>query len=138
MDRIVSAEEKLDPLVAKGLSNLRRQLCVQMRRNLISVFTSSKMKTMYYLVDSCLQEDAADGKLIQDYHSYKLYSENKVLKLRRIYEYKYVSTVKRFPLSTYRILIFVFHCALLLKENTGCLMHMLHNKRFKMYDWQLA
>jgi cytochrome P450 family 6 len=72
MDRIFSFEEKFDPLVANCLPLLKGQLWRHLRTNLSPVFTSSKMKMMFYLVDlcgkelaDCLEERTAAGKLLQ-------------------------------------------------------------------------
>jgi hypothetical protein len=51
MDRIVSVEGKFDPLFGKSLPLLKGQLWRHLRTNLTPVFTSSKMKMMFYLVD---------------------------------------------------------------------------------------
>jgi cytochrome P450 family 6 len=73
MDRTISAEEKFDPLLANALSVIRGQIWRHLRTNLTTVFTSSKMKKMFYLVDACgkeladyLLKAASDGKLFQE------------------------------------------------------------------------
>ena len=73
MDRNVTAEDDFDPLVANSLSVLKGQLWRHLRTNLTPVFTSGKMKKMFYLVDTCGKELAdclhratADGKIFQD------------------------------------------------------------------------
>jgi cytochrome P450 family 6 len=73
MDRTISIEETFDPLLGKSLSMLNGQLWRHLRINLTPVFTSRKMKMMFYLVDicskelaDCLEEASADGKLPQD------------------------------------------------------------------------
>jgi len=73
MDRIFSFEDKSDPLLAKMISILKSQLWRHLRTNLTPVFTSRKMKMMFYLVDTCgkeladcLEKATADGKLPQD------------------------------------------------------------------------
>jgi cytochrome P450 family 6 len=77
MDRTLSAEEKLDPLFANNLSVLNGQLWRYLRTNLTPVFTSAKMKKMFYLVDicgkelsDCLHRATAEGKLFQYMCSY--------------------------------------------------------------------
>jgi len=80
MDRIMMFDEKLDPLVNSSLPVLKGQLWRHLRTNLTSVFTSRKMKLMFYLVDTCgkeladcLEEASADGKLLQEQYRYILY-----------------------------------------------------------------
>jgi cytochrome P450 family 6 len=82
MDRTLSADEKLDPLFAKGIGLVKGQRWRYLRTNLTPVFTSGKMKMMFYLLDTCGKElalyldiTAADGKLFQDKYSYKLHYE---------------------------------------------------------------
>ena len=77
MDRAVSAEESFDPLVANCLSVLKGQIWRHLRTKLTPVFTSGKMKKMYYLLDTCgkeladcLDEATADGKIFQEKCSY--------------------------------------------------------------------
>jgi cytochrome P450 family 6 len=79
MDRIFSIEDKFDPLFGKNLSMLKGQIWRHLRTNLSPVFTSRKMKMMFYLVDfcgkelaDCLEKANADGKLLQDQYSYKM------------------------------------------------------------------
>jgi len=80
MERIFSFEERFDPLLGKILSVLKGQLWRHLRTSLTPVFTSRKMKMMFYLVDTCgkeladcLEKATADGKLPQDQYSYKMY-----------------------------------------------------------------
>jgi cytochrome P450 family 6 len=77
MDRTLSVEDKYDPIFGKTLVMLKGQLWRHLRTNLTPVFTSRKMKMMFYLVDicgkelaDCLEEATADGKLPQDQYSY--------------------------------------------------------------------
>jgi cytochrome P450 family 6 len=70
MDRTVSFEEKFDPILANSLPFLKGQLWRHLRTHLTPVFTSSKMKMMSYLVDTCgkkladcLEKATADGKM---------------------------------------------------------------------------
>ena len=77
MDRAVSAEESFDPLMANSLSLLKGELWRHLRTKLTPVFTSGKMKKMYYLLDTCgkelvdcLDEATADGKIFQEKCSY--------------------------------------------------------------------
>jgi len=69
-DRTFSFEDKFNPLIAKSISVLKGQLWRQLRTNLTPVFTSRKMKMMFYLVDTCgkelseyLKKVTADGEL---------------------------------------------------------------------------
>ena len=70
MDRTFSFEDKFDPLFGNNISVLNGQLWRHVRTNLTPVFTSRKMKLMYYLVDisgkelaECLEKATADSKL---------------------------------------------------------------------------
>jgi len=80
VDRTVSLEDKFDPLFGNSLPALKGQLWRHLRTNLTPVFTSGKMKMMFYLVDTCgkeltecLEKATSDGKLTQDQYSYKMY-----------------------------------------------------------------
>jgi len=80
MDRTFSFEDKFDPLFSNNLGVLNGQLWRHLRTNLTPVFTSRKMKMMFYLVDTCgkeladcLDKATAEGKLPQDQCSYKMY-----------------------------------------------------------------
>jgi cytochrome P450 family 6 len=71
-DHIMSVDEKLDPVFGKGLFVLKGQRWREVRVNLTPVFTSGKMKNMFYLVNLCcndlsdlLDRETADGKLPQ-------------------------------------------------------------------------
>jgi hypothetical protein len=59
-DRILSLDEKLDPICSKMLLALKGKLWRHMRTNVTPVYTSGKMKMMFYLVDTC-------GKDLADY-----------------------------------------------------------------------
>jgi hypothetical protein len=70
MDRTFSFEDKFDPLFGNNISVLNGQLWRHVRTNLTPVFTSRKMKLMFYLVDisgkelaECLEKATVDGKL---------------------------------------------------------------------------
>jgi cytochrome P450 family 6 len=72
MDLTFSFEDTFDPVAAKSLFALKGQLWRHLRTNLTPVFTSRKMKMMFYLVDfcgkelaDCLEKATADGKLPQ-------------------------------------------------------------------------
>jgi cytochrome P450 len=71
IDRIVSLNEELDPLVSRSLMAIKGQRWRHLRTNLTPVFTSGKIKKMFYLVDTCGKELAdclykatAEGKSI--------------------------------------------------------------------------
>jgi cytochrome P450 len=79
MDRITSADDKFDPLFGKNLGLLKGQLWRHIRTNLSPVFSSRKMKMMFYLVDFCgkeladyLEKATTVGKLPRDQYSYKM------------------------------------------------------------------
>jgi len=55
-ERIISFEDKFDPLFGKNLASVKGQLWRQLRTNLTSVFTSRKIKMMFYLVETCGKE----------------------------------------------------------------------------------
>jgi cytochrome P450 len=73
IDRIFSVEERFDPLLGNTLPALKGQIWRHLRTNMTPVFTSRKMKMMFYLVDTCgkeladcLEKAIADGKLPKD------------------------------------------------------------------------
>jgi hypothetical protein len=68
-DRIISLDEKLDPIFGKILFALKGKLWRHMRTNLTPVYTSGKMKMMFYLLDTC-------GKDLADYlHKASVYGK---------------------------------------------------------------
>jgi cytochrome P450 family 6 len=76
-DRTFSHENKFDPLFGNIMPLLKGQLWRHIRTKLTRVFTSGKMKKMYYLLDTCgkeladcLDKATADGKIFQDKCSY--------------------------------------------------------------------
>jgi hypothetical protein len=78
MDRIFSFEDKFDPVFSKVTSVLKGQIWRHLRTNLTPVYTSHKMKMMFYLVDTSgkelaesLEKTTSDGKLPQDQYCYK-------------------------------------------------------------------
>jgi len=56
IDRVISLDEKLDPLSSKTLFAIKGQLWRHWRTNMTPVFTSGKIKMMFYLVDTCGKE----------------------------------------------------------------------------------
>jgi cytochrome P450 family 6 len=69
LDRTMSVDVNLDPLFGNGLFVMKSPRWRQMRTNLTPVFTSGKMKNMFYLVDLCckdltdfLDRETANGK----------------------------------------------------------------------------
>jgi len=90
MGRVFSMEERLDPPFSNSLVLLKGQIWRHLRTNLTPVFTSSIMKLMFCLVDTCgkeladyVQKTTADGKLPQDQYSYKMYCKMKLQKLKK-------------------------------------------------------
>jgi cytochrome P450 len=80
VDRTISFEDTFDPIFGKMLVILKGQLWRHLRTNLTPVFTSRKMKMMFYLLDTsgkelveCLEKATADGKLHQDQYCYKMH-----------------------------------------------------------------
>jgi hypothetical protein len=80
MDRIFTVDERFDPIFGRNISVLKGQLWRHLRTNLTPVFTSRKMRMMFYLVDTCgkeltdcLENATADGKLPQKQYRYKIY-----------------------------------------------------------------
>jgi cytochrome P450 family 6 len=76
-EHVISIDEKSDPIAGNTLPVLKYQLWRHLRTNFTPVFTSGKMKMMFYLVDTCSKELAdclhratADGKIFQDKCSY--------------------------------------------------------------------
>jgi hypothetical protein len=55
-DHIISVDEKLESLFSRALFFIKGQIRRQWRTNLNPVFISGKMKTMFYLVDTCGKE----------------------------------------------------------------------------------
>jgi cytochrome P450 family 6 len=60
VDRIVSFNEKFDPLLSRNLFVMKGEHWRYLRTNLTPVYTSGKMKMLFYLVDTC-------GKELADY-----------------------------------------------------------------------
>ena len=78
MDRIFSFEDRYDPIYGKAMSVLKGQLWRHLKTKLIPVYTSRKMKMMFYLVDTSgkeldesLEKSTSDDKLQQDQYCYK-------------------------------------------------------------------
>jgi cytochrome P450 family 6 len=68
-DRTISVNEEHDPLLSRSLFTIKGQRWRHLRTNLTPVFTSGKIKNMFYLMDTCGKELAdclhratADGK----------------------------------------------------------------------------
>ena len=80
MDRKFFFEDKYDPLFSKIMFGLKGHVWRHLRTNLTPVFTSRKMKKMFYLVDTCgkelaecLEKATAEGKLPHDQYCYKMH-----------------------------------------------------------------
>ena len=56
LDHLVTFNEKLDPLSSSSVLVMKGQRWRHFRTNLTPVFTSGKMKKMFYLVDTCGKE----------------------------------------------------------------------------------
>jgi len=56
IDRVISFDEKLDPLGSKILFVMKGHLWRHWRTHLTPAFTSGKMKMMFYIVDTCGKE----------------------------------------------------------------------------------
>ena len=56
IDRVISIDEKLDPLPSSVLFVMKGQRWRHFRTNLTPVFTSGKIKKMFCLVDTCSKE----------------------------------------------------------------------------------
>jgi cytochrome P450 family 6 len=71
IDRVITFNERLDPLFGKTMFTLKGQRWRHIRVNLTPVFTSGKMKMMFCLVKNCagelshyLDREMADGKCV--------------------------------------------------------------------------
>jgi len=80
MDRILTTEARFDPLFGNILPVLKGSLWRLLRTSLTPVFTSRKIKMMFYLVDNCgkeladcLEKATLEGKLPHDQYTYKMY-----------------------------------------------------------------
>jgi len=58
IDRVISSDEKVDPLFSRVLFVIKGEIWRYWRTILTPVFTSGKMKKMFYLVDTCGKEMA--------------------------------------------------------------------------------
>ena len=56
IDHIISLDEKLDPLFSRALFAIKGPSWHHWRTNLTPVFSSGKIKMMFYLVDTCGKE----------------------------------------------------------------------------------
>jgi hypothetical protein len=77
-DRMFSFQEKFEPLHGNSIAVLNGQFWRHLRTKLTPVYTSRKMKMMFYLVDTsgkelaeCLEKTTSDGKLPQEQYCYK-------------------------------------------------------------------
>jgi cytochrome P450 family 6 len=68
-DRIITVNSNLDPMLGKSLFTIKGKRWRQVRTKLTPVFTSGKMKTMFYLVNFCsmdlthfLEKEVVGGK----------------------------------------------------------------------------
>jgi cytochrome P450 len=73
MDRMLTFEETFDPLFGNSIIVLNGERWRHLRTSLSPVYTSRKMKMMFYLVDTSgkelaesLEKTTSDGKLPQD------------------------------------------------------------------------
>jgi hypothetical protein len=113
IDRIISVEGKFDPLFGNSLPLLKGQIWRHLRTHLTPVFTSRKMKMMFYLVDICSKELAdclgkatAEGKL--PVRSIKM---NVKSKLQTLHAFQAHTNDRKYALSVYRIdRIFMLAC----------------------------
>jgi hypothetical protein len=72
MDRHISVDEKTDPLWASTVFVIKGQRWREIRTSFTPLFSTGKMKTMFYLVDvcgkelaACLEKATVDGKFYQ-------------------------------------------------------------------------
>ena len=56
LDHLITFDEDLDPLGARGLFLMKGKKWKHMRNGLTPTFTSGKMKQMFYLVEKCAKE----------------------------------------------------------------------------------
>jgi cytochrome P450 family 6 len=68
MNRVQTADEKADPLTAKAVFALKDTKWKHIRLRMTPIFTTGKLKKMFYLVDTCanklalyVDEKTADG-----------------------------------------------------------------------------
>jgi cytochrome P450 family 6 len=79
MDRIFSPDENLDPLLANMLAVSKGELWRHLRTNLSPVFTASKIKMVFFLVEACCKDLAEylnnatrNGKSVPDKYCYNV------------------------------------------------------------------
>ena len=72
MDRAISVDEKTDPLWASTVFVMKGQRWREIRTGFTPLFSTSKTKTMFCLVDvcgkelaACLEKDTVDGKVYE-------------------------------------------------------------------------
>jgi cytochrome P450 family 6 len=90
MDRTFSFEDKIDPLMSNNLPALKGKTWRHLRTNLTPLFTSGKMKKMFYLVNNsgkeladCLEKATSDGKFPQEQYIYELHWKFKFQNLKK-------------------------------------------------------
>jgi cytochrome P450 len=95
MDRTFSFADNVEPIFSYTLFGLKGQLWRHLRTNLTPVFTSRKMKMMFYLLDNCgkeladcLEKATADGKLPSVYESYIMQWKIRFSKQNKCFGYK--------------------------------------------------
>jgi cytochrome P450 len=105
-DHIMSVDVKLDPVFGNGLFVLKGQRWRQVKVNLTPIFTSGKMKNMFYLVDLCCKElielldrETAKGEFKAKY--FAVYTETREINIQKYLEivanFSYINNILKFP-----------------------------------------